>query len=60
MRALEKLRVSVKFDTGLAKYPVHLFADEGDLQEFLGRRPEEFMLTVGRFRIRRIRMMHGL
>lgn len=58
--ALDKLHASIKFDTGLAKYPVHVFADEDDLKEFLNGRPEEFKLTVGRFRMRRIRMLNGL
>jgi hypothetical protein len=58
--ALEKLQASLNFDTGLAKYPMHVFADEGDLQEFLEHRLEEFKLTVGRFRVPRIRMMQGL
>jgi hypothetical protein len=54
-REVNRFRTHVSFDTWAKVYPLTPFSTEEDLQKFIDQRPEVVKLTIGHFRLPRIR-----
>lgn len=54
-RTISRFKTNVSFDLSSNIYPINMFSNEDDLENFMKNRPESFRLSVERIRLPRIR-----